>query len=97
MHRPTPNYLATLLAVELGFGHQVIVGVVVFTGGADSEGNTLPLGDLDLRLLGDIAERLIPHVRSVGQKVAQTTSGRRGSDSSPQPAFRSQVASQPLP
>ena len=57
--RPTPNYLATLLAAELWFGHQVIVGVVVFTGGADSEGNTLPLGDGDLRILGDNAERLI--------------------------------------
>ena len=68
MHRPTPNYLATFLAAELGFGHQVIVGVVVFTGGADSEGNTLPLGEGDLRLLEDIAERLIPHARSVGQK-----------------------------
>jgi hypothetical protein len=56
MRRPTPNYLATLLAAELGFG-QVIVGVVVFTGGADSEGNTLPLGDGDLRLLEDNAER----------------------------------------
>ena len=59
MRRPTPNYLATLLAAELGFGHQVIVGVAVFTGGADKKGNTLPLGDGDLRLLEDNAERLI--------------------------------------
>ena len=72
MHRPTPNYLATLLAAELAFGHQVIVGVVVFTGGADSEENTLPLGDGDLRILEDNAERLD------WTEVAQTTSGSRG-------------------
>ena len=33
-----------------------------------AKGNTLPLDDGDLRLLEDIAERLIPHARSVGQK-----------------------------
>src|ERR1700712_2294863 len=37
------NLLATLVAAELGSFPQVLRGTLVATGGADAEGNTLPL------------------------------------------------------
>lgn len=40
------NVVATGVARRFGFTHQPYFGPVVFTGGADQEGETLPLSDL---------------------------------------------------
>ena len=53
-----PNVVATLVAAALGFFGQTLRGTALVTGGGDAEGNTLPLSDLDLRLLMAVAERI---------------------------------------
>lgn len=45
------NILATGIAALHGLTHQVYVGPVVLTGGADAEGNTLPLTEQQVQLL----------------------------------------------
>ena len=64
LNHSDPNLLATLVAAELGSFPQVLRGDVVATGGADAEGNTLPLSEQDLRLLQAIVDR----ISGVGQK-----------------------------
>ena len=69
LNRSDPNFLATLLAAELGSFGQVLRGTVVVTGGSDRAGDTLPLSDQDLRLLEDIVDR----ISGVGQKGSSTS------------------------
>ncbi len=69
LNRSDPNFLATLLAAELGSFGQVLRGTVVVTGGSDGAGDTLPLSDQDLRLLEDIVDR----ISGVGQKRSSTS------------------------
>ena len=64
LNHSDPNLLATLVAAELGCFPQVLRGDVVVTGGADGEGNTLPLNEQDLRLLEEIVDRS----SGIGQK-----------------------------
>lgn len=64
LNHSAPNLLATLVAAELGSFPQVLRGTVVATGGADGEGNTLPLSEQDLRLLETIVDR----ISGIGQK-----------------------------
>ena len=50
-----PNLLATAMYQNVG-GQSVIPGSVVFTGGADSEGNTMGLDDSELDRLNSLAK-----------------------------------------
>ena len=45
LNHSDPNLLATLVAAELGSFPQVLRGTVVTTGGADCEGDTMPLSE----------------------------------------------------
>lgn len=46
-----PNPAATAIAQTFGFIWQPYFGTAVFTGGADKDGNTLPLTEAGLRLI----------------------------------------------
>jgi hypothetical protein len=46
-----PNAAATAIAQTFGFVWQPYFGTVVITGGADKDGNTLPLTEAGLRLI----------------------------------------------
>ncbi|MFI6658051.1 DUF3846 domain-containing protein [Streptomyces sp. NPDC050523] len=51
------NKLATLLAIRFGFTHQQYHGPVLLTGGADTDGDTVPLTkDKAVALLTSIAD-----------------------------------------
>ncbi|WP_329583785.1 DUF3846 domain-containing protein [Streptomyces sp. NBC_01361] len=53
------NVLATVLAIRFGFTHQDYHGPVLLTGGADAEGETVPLSkDKILALLASLADAL---------------------------------------
>ena len=52
------NPVATAVAAGMGFVHQPMCGDVVFTGGADEDGNTLGLSDELAEVLMELVERL---------------------------------------
>jgi hypothetical protein len=50
------NPIATGIYTQMYDIENPIIGDVVFTGGTDSEGNTLPLGEEEIRVLTEVAE-----------------------------------------
>ena len=52
------NPVASAVAAGMGFVHQPYCGPVVFTGGADEDGNTLGLSDELAEVLMELVERL---------------------------------------
>lgn len=55
---PQINKVATIIAHSLGYNAQAYCGKVVFTGGADEEGNTLPISEFRCAQITKWAHRI---------------------------------------
>ena len=67
---PEVNLVATVIADSLGRGTQPYYGTVVFTGGADEEGETQPISADLAAMLAKWAARIIEHTGQMADDLS---------------------------